>query len=837
MTDRQSTLSRKYPLSVMLTASNRELVAPDTLFELGVTVHNVGDRSAVIYVFIEERTPILRQWCRSMQERLALAPDQSGEITFQVDIPTTALPDTLEYDLVVDGSDSYQDFPPQRYDRYQLQVLPAAREIAGAEEPSFYLNPASESRQPLVIQPGVSQLLQLWVDNRAERVDRFRLECIGLPQDWTLEITYPTDTEGFGLLAEAQSLGLNPGDRGQILVTFTPPLDALAGIYVPTLRVLSENQPEMSLLDLVYFQVNPNYQLQPLLQILRSQVRTQPALFEVQLENLGNTPRQVLLAVDNLDDPDSCTYTLDDSEVAIAPFKTQRVLLQGEPQKWWQRPLFGGGRLFNFRVALQDPDGHPIAMPMLPGNLLWLPRPWWHLLILVLALLGTLASLFWLIWWLLLRPPVLPQLLTFEAEDSRYSEANQEFARVSWDIFQSHRIEALELTGLSPEGEIISSPLTFTFPQGNLPQALQPFCTQQARQLTCTNVRTNASRPGTYQFKLTVIPKGRSPRQPITAQSSSVVIEPKPIVSGTILEFMPSRLSYIEPAAAAILQDAPSQPEDVTDTIVGPQGILLNWIVENPQELAAMTLVARDGEDTFIGEVQFEFALDDRGDLMLPEILQNTCELEDQFLVCRDVPTEITQVGSYQFELTGVPRTPPPSEGDGAGAEPIPVTTELVAIAPIAPIIARFQINGEAVQPKYLLPVSPGEPPPVIVIDWQVLGGATTTVELLPVPGPVSLEDAAALPLNPAGSTLITLQATNHLGETTARSVQIETFNPNPQDPAAAAAAAAAAATAGAAAMQDDGASSSEAGGLEALEPDRVAPGQIAPIDEPVQFD
>ncbi|MBE7385039.1 MAG: hypothetical protein F6J95_026960 [Leptolyngbya sp. SIO1E4] len=815
------------PLSVILTSSGMDVATPGSRFELGVTVHNVGDRSAIVYIFIEERSPLLRQWCHSMQERLALAPDQSGEITLQIEIPATALPEILEYDLVVDGSDSYRDFPPRRYDHYQLQVLPTARTVGGAEDPTFYLDPVSSSQQPLMIQPGVSLPLQVWVDNRAERVDRFRLRGAGLPDDWHITITYPRDTQDFGLMVEAESLGLNPGERGQILVTLMPPINALAGVYIPTLRLISDNQPEMNLLDLVYLQVSPTYQLQPVLQVLRNQVRTQPALFEIQLENLGNTPRDLLLSVENLEDPDSCTYTLDPSQVTpVAPQTTRRVLLTGIPQKWWQRPFYGGGRFFNFRVQVEDAESHPLTVNTLPGNLLWLPRPWWQLLVLLLTALGVLGVVIWLIWWLFFKPPVLPQLLTFEAEDSRYAEANGEFARVSWEIDNVHRIQEVTLVGLSAEEEILSAPLTYTLDSGALPPALLPFCTQQGRRLTCNNVRTNARQPGTYIFELTVVPQGRRPRQPITARSSTVVIEAQPLILPEITDFAPSRLVYQEagasPAGGSSRADA--------DLQIDAAGIRLNWIVTNPNELAALKLVARaDGKS--LGELWFEIEPLPSGDIGLPEALADVCQLASQVLVCEDVPTEIDQVGSYQFELTAVARTPPESE-----AEPILAETEVVTIQPIAPAIAQFQIDGENARPKYLIPVTRGAAPPTITLTWAINGGATTTAELLPVPGPVGLAGNAVLPLNPMGSTLITLQATNPAGDTVARSVQIETFDPNPQDPAAAAAAAAAAAVTAAEENGDETGSAPEgAGALD--EGDAVDQERIAPLDEPPRFD
>ncbi|MDJ0703924.1 MAG: hypothetical protein QNJ46_11645 [Leptolyngbyaceae cyanobacterium MO_188.B28] len=842
MTSLKPLPSKRYPLSIILTSSGMDAATPGSCFELGVTIHNVGDRSAIIYIFIEERTPVLRQWCRTMQERLALAPDKSGEVVFPIEIPPTALPEIVEYDLVVDGSDSYQDFPPRRYDHYQLQILPGAQTVGGTEEPTFYLEPTSSSRQPLVIQPSVSQQLQVWVDNRAERVDRFRLRCMGLPDDWKIDIAYPRDTQEFGLIVEADSLGLNPGDRGQILVAITPPINALAGIYTPTLRLISANQPDINLLDLVYFQVNPTYQLQAILQLLRNQVRTQPALFEVQLDNLGNTPREVRLSVENLEEPDSCAYALNPSQITIPPQQASRAVLTGMPQKWRQRPFYGGGRFFNFRVTLADPENHPIAVNTLPGNLLWLPRPWWQLALVILSALGLIGVLLWMIWLIFFKPPVSPQLLSFEAEDSRYAEANGEFARVQWDIANAHRIGQLILTGLSPEGEILSSPLTYSFEQGRLPQALLPFCAQYAQQLTCTNVRTNASKPGTYQFKLAIAPRGQRPKQPIMAQSSQVVIEPAPAIVPIVTDFFASELFYQEAAAPNAASQSLLSTESSAPNPIDNEGIRLNWTVANLWELATLKLEAWTGDDQLLGErlyamdrmltevrrlpenLQGKCQLNAPAMICLPERLMDHCILDGQAMICQNVPTQIFQVGAYKFGLTAAAVNTPDPE-----TEPTVTETEVVTIKPIIPEIAQFLVDGKPADPKYLIPVNKGEPPPVITLSWEIRGGSSTLTELLPVPGPVPLSYSATLPLNPMGSSVITLKASNPEGEMVSQSVQIETFNPNPEDPAAAAAAAAAAAVAGGG--QNGGANGLNIpAGRDSVDQDRIAPRDAPPL-------
>jgi hypothetical protein len=102
---------------------------------------------------------------------------------------------------------------------------------------------------------------EIQVLNRSERVDRFRLVCLDLPTRW-VQITYPADTQGLGLVVEGDSLGLNPGEQGLILLTLNPPAEALADIYIPTLQLLAENNPDLALLELIYLRVLPIYQLQ-----------------------------------------------------------------------------------------------------------------------------------------------------------------------------------------------------------------------------------------------------------------------------------------------------------------------------------------------------------------------------------------------------------------------------------------------------------------------------------------------------------------------------------------------------------------------------------------------
>ncbi|MBD1806697.1 hypothetical protein H6F98_14710 [Microcoleus sp. FACHB-SPT15] len=773
-------LSPSKPLAVILNSTGKDVVTSGGTFELAVTVTNRGSQSAVVHIFIDDLSILLRQWCQSSQEYLALSPDQSGEVVFRFQIPVEVLPGTFHYLLVVDAPQHYPEYPPARYSQ-QLEILPPSLDIVKASDPTFVIQPPTSSAKPAVLQPSSVLQLQVLVYNRSDRVDRFRLTCTDLPESW-FTITYPQETQGLGLVLEAESLGLNPGDQSQILLLITPPSDALAANYIPTVRLYSENNPDLNLLDLVYFQVLPIYLLQPALRPIISRIREQSGLLEVQLVNSGNTERELLLRVNDLDGGESCTYRLEPNEVKIAPKETARAKLTVQPTRWWRRPLWGGGRVLNFQVELEDRQQVPLPSSLLPGYVTWAARPWWQLLPLVLAGLGTLALLVWLIWWLFFRPPVSPKILEFYVEDSRYSAANGDVAQVGWQIQFPNRIRSLRITGQAPDGRAISGPLVYDFSQ-SLPPALKPFCTLEQVLLTCRNVRTDARQAGEYIFELTLIPKRGRGQTLETRKTDRIAIDPVPLPQ--VVEFKPTQAAYLEAKNTPANQSARGNTQ-ASPAITNPSDIRLNWVVTRPQDLQALQLVGRTPDGAIARPPQrFNFA---QG---IPKELQEFCEIGN-VLVCQNLGTGVRQAGDYIFELIAIPK-------DESAKAPEPTKTHPIKIQPRPAQILNFRINNQDARPKYLIPMEQGQPPLALVVSWNVEGGGSTAVQLLPSPGSVPLQGAVAFPLSqqPESQT-ITLQVSNGVGQPITRSVTIETFDPTPTDPAATAAAAVAAAAANA---------------------------------------
>lgn len=818
----QSLTTRK-PLAVILNSSGRDVITPGSFFELGITVSNQGDQSAVVNVFLEDLPPAMRPWASSTQEYLALAPNQSGEVFFRFRIPVEAMPGLFSYLLVIDAPQHYPEFPPARYTQ-QLQVLPPVQDTVQASDPTFVLDPPTRSSRPALVQPGGILQVQVQVQNRSERVDRFRLACTDLPETW-FRITYPKDLSGFGLILDADSLGLNPGDVGTILLAFQPPIDALAGNYVPTLRLYSENNPDLVLLDLIYLQVEPVYQLIPELRTIVSSIRQQAALFQVRLDNQGNTDRLLNLRVLSTDEPGLCEYKLETDTVAIAPKEVTYVNLQGRPQNWWKRPLFGPGRILSFRVQVEDSQQLPLNNGILQSYITWLARPWWQLLLVALTALGVIAALIWLIWWLFLRPPIIPSVGEFFAEDPRYAAANGDIARVGLQIENYQKVRSLRITGYSTEGEVISGPVIYDLSGKTLPAALAPFCTEDGILLSCRNVRTDARKPGTYVFELTVVPRRRRLKaEPIVAKTDPVAIDPIPLPA--VAELAPSQTQYIE--AGALPAGLKLPVPQLTN-----KGIQLNWVVSTPGQLQALLLVARNKDGTILGGRRYEFRNPETQELVIPKELEALCQLGN-ILVCREVATGIGAVGEFTFELTALPMGEIPEDLEPKVSDPVKVEA-------LPAQIISFSINGQEIQQaKYLFPVDQNQPIPVLTIAWQVRGGSTTTVQLLPSPGSVGSQGSFPFPLSPEpGTVVLTLQASNGSGEPITRAVTIQTFDPTPSDPAKAAADAAAAAAAAAGQDAGDaGDAGSDGGGEPGLDnPAPVEPGRLSPSETPPKFD
>ena len=487
-------------------------------------------------------------------------------------------------------------------------------------------------------------------------------------------------------------------------------------------------------------------------------------MYQVRLNNSGNTPRLVNLQVKDLDEEGVCSYLLEPSQALVHPQQTVAVDLLVKPEKWWKRPFLGGARVINFTVDLEDSQKLPLLNDSFPGVLVWEARPWWQFLpFLLLALLGLGLSVYF-IWWLRFRIPPSPKVFQFYPEDSNYSAVNDDVIHLGFAINHLSRLSSIKIVGLSADGEPLTRPETYDFSKG-IPDELQPSCEPQEKLLVCKNFRSNARKPGTYIFEMTTQPKPGRGAVSSTIKTNPVTITSIP--SPEIISFGSTETIYQDGATNKNNKAKPKNRYSSSE-------IKLNWNIINSNYLQSLQLVSRNAEGSVVSKLKtYDF---NKG---IPLSLLRYCRKAEP-LVCKNVRTGIKNPGDYIFELRAIPKTK-------VGDEIITKKTELIKILPKPVKIVNFKINGKSAPAKYLIPIKKDKTTPPVTLSWKVDASLGTKIELLPAPGTVPLKGSMPFTLNPKpGSLTLMLQATSTTGEQVVRSVILETYEPNAKDAAAA---------------------------------------------------
>ncbi|MBE9013939.1 hypothetical protein IQ250_27495, partial [Pseudanabaenaceae cyanobacterium LEGE 13415] len=517
------------PLKIFLNPPELLEGFPGDTVELHVVVMNEGSQGALIDVFLDQVFQALSQWCPAAKQRLALDPQQSGEVTFRFEIPIEALPGTYDYTVVIDAPDHYpEDTPIQN--ACQLKVLRKEQTVIRFNDPTFTLSPPTNPEHPIVVQPGVPLPITVLVNNRSNRVDRFRLACLDLDEEW-FSILYDANAlNNQGLVTAGSGLELNPGAQGQIRFELKFPPNMPAGNYTPTLRLYSANSPDLMLLDLVYLQVPMAHQLRVELLTILGKVNRKPGQYQVRLTNQGNLIRELAIAAKGRTEDELCRYTCNPESVRLLIGRSETVDLTVQPKHWWRRPLTGFLSL-PFQVELRSLDGLPVPQDLPEETLLWQARPWWQFLILLLAGLSALGGIGFLIWLFFLKPAPLPKFAKFETDSPSYTEGGR--VLLNWSIEHPEQISQLILT--TSKDQSPGQTTTYDLRSG-IPSELSQNCTLQQQLLNCANYNTGATQAGKYDFKLQIQPR-RS--EQLIEKALPVEIKPKPIPQ--IAQFEPNQ--------------------------------------------------------------------------------------------------------------------------------------------------------------------------------------------------------------------------------------------------------------------------------------------------------
>jgi hypothetical protein len=369
----------------------------------------------------------------------------------------------------------------------QIQVITAEEDVSGELEPGFWLEPETTSNQPYQLVPGTELNLTVRIENRSKRVDRFFLTCLDLDEDW-YEVKYPESArETLGLVQELDGLPLNPKSDGVIQLRITPPSHAPAGNYFPTIQVTSRNQPNLVLLDVVYFNLAVDAGLSLNLTPNIRHFPTESNEFNLAIQNTGNVPRD--LAITACDRDRYFSYQLTPSVICLDPGERKELPLKVTTKKWWKRPFRGDGLEIPFLIEIQNlftdelvdadelTDVSAIAnvkkqfdLPeSLPeGQILWKARPRWVLwsltllpltLLILLLLAGIIMAL---VNWFSRPIPVVTRLEPFQ---SVYQEGVSQPIRLNWQVRNYHEVERIVITQL--EGNMETDRRNFSFPNKN----------------------------------------------------------------------------------------------------------------------------------------------------------------------------------------------------------------------------------------------------------------------------------------------------------------------------------------------------------------------------------
>ncbi|MEH2280378.1 MAG: hypothetical protein V7K90_03380 [Nostoc sp.] len=702
------------PLQVIINPPGIQFGMPGDTIELYVVVINQGDQSAVIdlYFVFDEVFQNLTGWSSSPRESLALAPGQnSDEVKFEFQITANALPGTYDYTLVVDSPLHYPQDTPITFPN-QIKVLLKEQTAIRVNDPTFSLRPNTNPNKPLIFNPSEPLQVEVIVDNRSYLVDRFRLSCPDLDDDW-FTINYPaTGFEGTGLVSDVTALELNPGTQGQILLKFHPPGDTLAGSYSPTIRLYSENSPDLVLLDLVYIQIPTNYRLDIELNTILGQVSRSLGKYELSLTNQGNIVRELILSLKSRDEEELYTYKFDPTEVRLLPNRSAVANLTVKPRPWWRRPWFGAGLVVNFQLDIKDQQNLPLPNTLPQATLVWKSRPWWQFILLILVLLGLLGGI-GLIVWRILNPDPL-RLENFSANDSQITEGDE--VALKWDIHNYQQLQKLVLTA---KGSQPIQPITYNFSNG-IPETLgkgsaneiPPCQVQEKQELICSNVKTGVKTKGNYTFELQAFYRNGiklfSPNNKVASQTTQVEIAEKQIAE--VLSFQADKPLYTK-----------------------GQNILLTWTIARPLLLAQIQIAGSADDGTLYSKpVTYKF---NQGNITDPK-LQKLCTQQNQQLRCTNIPLSAYKAGKYDFEIKAFPN-------NGSQKTSFKKTESKIEILPKPFKIVSFRINGSE-QPNLVL--KEGES---ATLSWRV-EGENIQVKLLPYGNDVPPVGSMKLPVNQA---------------------------------------------------------------------------------------
>ncbi|RUT01483.1 hypothetical protein DSM106972_065800 [Dulcicalothrix desertica PCC 7102] len=723
------------PLKVILNPPTHLEVFPGESVTLDISLINQGDQGAVIDVFVDPIAQTLLSWCPEARKRVALDSQEACEVNLLFEIPSNALPGSYPYTIVIDAPEHYPEETPIYYPA-RLEILVKEQAVIKSQKFTFSLNPATSPVQPLQVQPNQHQTLSVIVNNHSSRVDRFWLHCLDLDKTW-FKIRYPyNELSELGIVSSTDGLELNPGGQGEIIIEFYYPINMPVGHYSPTLQLVSNNAPEQVFLDLVYLEVSPKYHLSVELETILGKVANSPGQYRLTLTNNGNSIRELAVSASSRDKTESCHYSCNPSSVNLLIGETATINLNVYPKQKWRRPFFGYGLELPFQVNLQDLQALPIPENLPMGLLVWKARPIWQFILLLLAGIGALSGLGFLIWFMFFKPAPASVLSEFRPDSTSYTEGGR--VRLNWTISNADQLNQLVIS--STKDQTASNPQVYDFSQG-LPKELNRYCQIRERNLTCTNVDTGARLAGKYTFQLQA--KTKSAQKPIE-QKLDVVIQPKPLPQVENIVVQKSQLQKGKP-------------------------LTLSWKINNFSQLDQLQVIGQLKDDkqenkpTVLKTYNFQKQIP-------PELAKQCQPPVNEILSCSNVNIELpAKPGNYAISLQPV--------YNGSQKQSPPSKTVQVQLKPTPIQITEFTLNNQSSEANPSIFLKVGQ---VVTLKWRVQGDGVK-VKLEPF-GDVPASGSKTFKVT-TNLSQITLTAETEQGQSAKRAFLLQVDTPKPFQP------------------------------------------------------
>lgn len=748
-----------------------------------ILIRNRSNQNTEIQIWIEatdnKSESLLRWYNFNEKSPLKLNANEVKELKLKFQIPASAIPDLYNYEIRVEAGGQYSGKILRR--PQQLRVLPSDKDtILRSNEPRFSIQPISSSTNPLILETGKQIEIKASIENLSRRVDRFYL-CPELTPEFTSEwytVKYPeSDLDTPGLVKETDGLELNPGRSGEITLTLHPPQHTPAGNYCPTIRLISSNNEELVLLDIIYLNILPDERLDVRMHPQERRIPQEPGKFEIDLINLGNITRK--LKITAKDEEDVFSYSLKPSLVKISPGQVKTVELKANPKKWWVRRWRGKPLSVPFYIQLENADLNtsftqlPQQLPK--GKLIWQSRDWRLLWLLILLGLLGIGGIAFAIWWNFLKgkiPAPSPQVEKFEAiykenreennQNNQNNQSNQEKnITLAWDISDLKQVEKVtviqmqdnketnrknylfkgkipnELTNKCEQTQIAPKSTTNENKQTNrnnnlmnLPKFIEEPSTEAENQkdLSCTDVNTTAIKPGNYTFKIEVFSQNNS-EKPISSQiTDTVTIKPAtPLPLPKIDKFESTKPAYVQKNPDLSLQNNLDN-----DAAVSP--IVLNWEISHPRNVEKFEIIglAPDGSISSKAKIfELKDYKDNENNFIPQKLKQEGCELlteqktqqkgkSSEKLICNKFTVrDAEKAGDYTFKMTLIPK-------GGNEENAIIKQTPLIKVQPIdtpqiltfIPANPTYQELGTPNNKETATDSRPGFPP--IRLNWQI---------------------------------------------------------------------------------------------------------------------